>query len=100
PRPPRPPLFPSTTLFRSNELLHLPDKPAGVAQNAFPHNPGRSEFSVSRSGICPRSAIECHRLGGCSSLGDTMTEVTQLLNAIDRSEEHTSELQSPYDIVC
>src|SRR5437867_7752218 len=66
PRPPRPTLFPYTTLFRSGHLprrhRHLPRPPAG--QRA-PRRVGRA---VARGG--------------------------------PRSEEHTSELQSPYDLVC
>jgi hypothetical protein len=36
--------------------------------------------------VMPRSRRLQERLGGCSCLGDQMTEVTQLLNATDRAE--------------
>src|SRR5207249_9412549 len=45
-------------------------------------------------------------LPGCVALGETMTETEQLIReAVEfhlegRSEEHTSELQSRFDLVC
>src|SRR5207248_11612379 len=61
-RPPRPPLFPYTPLFRSEVYVALdPIVSMGAAEVAFVKDAAR------------RSA---------------------------RSEEHTSELQSPYDLVC
>src|SRR5438094_4446751 len=69
--PPRPTLFPYTTLFRSAKHLSC-------------SKPGRKPptysvgFDLSGSGGAIRVAIQ----------------------AATRSEEHTSELQSPYDLVC
>src|SRR5437867_6099120 len=66
-RPPRSTLFPYTTLFRSNGLVHLHESDiVGVSRAA----------SVQQ--LCQRSQ----------------------LGSLTRSEEHTSELQSPYDLVC
>src|SRR5256885_6893300 len=70
-RPPRSTLFPYTTLFRSPKLLRSPrSKPD-------------SERSIAQSGTGTRRKLAkpCSR---CSV----------------RSEEHTSELQSPCNLVC
>src|SRR5437762_9928563 len=79
-RPPRSTLFPYTTLFRSD-----PDEP-GIDINARP--PGK-------------------RIGSLNQLsgGERALTATALLLAIlrvrpARSEEHTSELQSPMYLVC
>src|SRR5437763_3391504 len=69
-RPPRSPLFPYTTLFRS------------------PHAPGR------RHG--PTDA----RRGGRADLGCGGNRLLCLVGLGARSEEHTSELQSPMYLVC
>src|SRR5438094_4423146 len=74
-RPPRSTLFPYTTLFRS---------PAGDRSGADRHRllSRVTTLPVSDSG---RARLR-HGQGGYA--------------AQERSEEHTSELQSPYDLVC
>src|SRR2546427_9297186 len=79
-RPPRSTLFPYTTLFRSR----LEEREEGVASAALvgehlPHQRRRR-----RRGVAPRGAV---RLGG-------------LRLRRQRSEEHTSELQSQSNLVC
>src|SRR5258708_27477396 len=71
-RPPRSTLFPYTTLFRSRPHARVPavDQPAGEGQD--------------EAGELPRS--RCFRDPGSGAAG--------------RSEEHTSELQSPDHLVC
>src|SRR2546422_7228908 len=79
-RPPRSTLFPYTTLFRSGRLcrLDLAERPLGVTDPLLGVGPlerPRQEF----------------------------TEVLRRLEgvpALDRSEEHTSELQSRLHLVC
>src|SRR2546426_4256209 len=74
-RPPRSTLFPYTTLFRSlilQELRRLQDKPVG-----------RAELERAKS-----------QLKGNFMLGLESTSSRM------RSEEHTSELQSPCNLVC
>src|SRR5690606_41185836 len=75
-RPPRPTLFPYTTLFRSR-ATHL--DAVGAA---------------GRSGQRPRRRVDCGREPpqGCGCPGDRQREA--------RSEEHTSELQSRENLVC
>src|SRR5256885_292466 len=75
-RPPRSPLFPSTTLFRS--ALHL-DRPA-VVDPDFPAA-GRHLETERLERSLERSIPDGH-------VDD------------QRSEEHTSELQSPCNLVC
>src|SRR5256885_9826675 len=73
-RPPRSTLFPYTTLFRSGSAV--------TATTAQP-----TSAMVSRSHRPRSSSPGCGRW-----LRDTIAEV--------RSEEHTSELQSPCNLVC
>src|SRR2546428_7100068 len=81
-RPPRSTLFPYTTLFRSSLARLLPA--AGPAP--------RRERAIRRAGV--RGAAGILRLRGLVSLPHHDRPVRR------RSEEHTSELQSPSDIVC
>src|SRR5437867_6313563 len=94
--PPKPTLFPYTTLFRSEEEANV----RGFRTN---EEPGAE--------IRPREHADDHHRGEA--------RVDEALRVIDerargrgypdhevarrdggRSEEHTSELQSPYDLVC
>src|SRR5437867_10149453 len=70
-RPPRSTLFPYTTLFRS---------PAEWPPGARPGSRWRTAASLKRPSC-----------GACGARSPTWS---------CRSEEHTSELQSPYDLVC
>src|SRR5437867_6346539 len=74
-RPPRSTLFPYTTLFRSRSRRRMPSSRRG--------KPRRTSF-------CSIRRPKPSRCG--SRLKPSATG--------PRSEEHTSELQSPYDLVC
>src|SRR5256885_11944253 len=85
-RPPRSTLFPYTTLFRSE--FPLPDLPADGAL-----------LKVEVAGICgtdvkmyAKPVIEAPVIMGHENVGTIV--------AAGRSEEHTSELQSPCNLVC
>src|SRR5699024_12662918 len=79
PRPPPPPtLFPYTTLFRS----HCPA-------------PGRAPSRPPAAAGCSRPARSSHR-GRCPA--DPRRPAPR--GSPGRSEEHTSELQSRFDLVC
>src|SRR5256885_10884406 len=80
-RPPRSTLFPYTTLFRSAPAD--PTTVAGAAQKLF-------DQAVASSG-CPTPLIALNELNGASTTTPWTTT---------RSEEHTSELQSPCNLVC
>src|SRR3989442_11723488 len=79
-RPPRSTLFPYTTLFRSELTRQDPGLSRGMHQAAGDPQRGRD-------GHRP-----CNRLQGGSRLRDWPH--------LDRSEEHTSELQSRPHLVC
>src|SRR5437867_9886726 len=72
-RPPRSTLFPYTTLFRS--LI------------------GDAEGRV--HGVAPEK-VHLHEVGAV----DAVLDIVGAIEGFERSEEHTSELQSPYDLVC
>src|SRR5258708_23576624 len=74
-RPPRSTLFPYTTLFRSPM-----------------NSPGRTESIVKEE----RAQLDFSQ---SMSYGDYL-HLDQILTAQHRSEEHTSELQSPDHLVC
>src|SRR5690348_18223513 len=79
-RPPRSTLFPYTTLFRSlrDARHHLGEPERGILLHPPEHlRPGGGHLRPA----------ECHQLG----IGPPCPE---------RSEEHTSELQSPVHLVC
>src|SRR5437667_2987478 len=82
PRPPRSTLFPYTTLFRSRA-------DSGTC------GPGRAELSDRRRS---RSSWRL-RAVWCADHSDARRP-WQAPAAVDRSEEHTSELQSHHDLVC
>src|SRR5258708_21709764 len=78
-RPPRSTLFPYTTLFRSH--------PRGITAASFCRpRPTRRSAKRFRSD-CPRR-------------GDSLPSAGSTRSLMQRSEEHTSELQSPDHLVC
>src|SRR2546426_6836415 len=80
-RPPRSTLFPYTTLFRSVEDLRIPGAPAQVARERLPDLLARGARPVGQERLRREK--------------DARRTVAAL-----RSEEHTSELQSPCNLVC
>src|SRR5207248_10831400 len=99
-RPPRSTLFPYTTLFRSNAAhlrLQRGDFEKGWAEYEWRW---QHPDLLSRAFAQPRwdgSALAGRTilLYAEQGLGDTL----QFVRYAQRSEEHTSELQSPYDLV-
>src|SRR2546430_5427773 len=83
-RPPRSTLFPYTTLFRSREVLEDPRQvlPITVAERLYEAVLHR----VALRGRAPAARVAAH-----FGLFD---------GYIERSEEHTSELQSQSNLVC
>src|SRR5437867_9058052 len=72
--PPRSTLFPYTTLFRSPRMLK----------------------QVLGSTLTPGEAAHFH--SAFDQIGDIV--IVKIPDELMRSEEHTSELRSPYDLVC
>src|SRR5207249_10335792 len=85
PRPPRPPLFPYTTLFRSHSRCAA----AGLLGTAE-----GEEQRERRDGDG-----ELHLFGRSRRVG-LQLEWARSDTTGTRSEEHTSELQSRFDLVC
>src|SRR5256885_2804182 len=83
-RPPRSTLFPYTTLFRSR-----------VSANAITH--GLSSARLLVPGECSAD-WDTHRRNILDALAPV--DAVDMVLAEQRSEEHTSELQSPCNLVC
>src|SRR5256885_4142626 len=82
-RPPRSTLFPYTTLFRSSRGIHLLVRPRCGGGAPLRVDPGGG---IRPAAISPRPRPSPHP--GPAPAG------------LSRSEEHTSELQSPCNLVC
>src|SRR5258708_37923830 len=97
-RPPRSTLFPYTTLFRSHQVHHTGTW-AGEIQIATPDGALRqleSRWTLIRDPAGqPHSVLLIN-----SDVTERRQLETQLRRAQRRSEEHTSELQSPDHLVC
>src|SRR5688500_19853118 len=78
--PPRSTLFPYTTLFRSEEVL---------AKARIARANGATRF-------CMGAAYRSPKPKQLAQIGEMIKAVREL----GRSEEHTSELQSPCNLVC
>src|SRR5256885_3090338 len=85
-RPPRSTLFPYTTLFRSESSAVRTACPPPRPAPRWSHRPRASTWGAAAA--CPRAPGR-----------GTRSPPRQRLWA-DRSEEHTSELQSPCNLVC
>src|SRR5256885_8065084 len=88
-RPPRSTLFPYTTLFRS--LYQDPDTQAWQTADAYLSGNVRAKLAAAeRAGAAYERNAEALRL----------VQPEDVLPGDIRSEEHTSELQSPCNLVC
>src|SRR5256885_13208483 len=89
-RPPRSTLFPYTTLFRSykfNDWLSVTGRT------------GRDWYQDHYRADYPVNNISPYNGGGLLDVAETHSETNSDF-LVTRSEEHTSELQSPCNIVC
>src|SRR5687768_17829922 len=82
-RPPRSPLFPYTTLFRS------------TGQRLDRHPLGQEQVVDARDLGAAADQAEIFDLSGCEC-----AHCLQVVDVTARSEEHTSELQSRLHLVC
>src|SRR5688572_30881387 len=89
-RPPRSTLFPYTTLFRSRPDRRLDQARAGARAA---HRLGARLARRAR-------AHAAHRQATAERLGDHRAAFSWYQRAHERSEEHTSELQSQSNLVC
>src|SRR5256885_7795006 len=81
-RPPRSTLFPYTTLFRSQLDLPSGDRPTGTGLGL----------------ALTKRLVDMH--GGSIDVTSRVGVGTTFTVRLPRSEEHTSELQSPCNLVC
>src|SRR2546428_4661927 len=94
-RPPRPTLFPYTTLFRSEDATRAP------MEFMQPFIEAVQEICAP-TGLRPKFRV-CDTLNlGRSPVGAQISCTASMNGCINsiRSEEHTSELQSRSDLVC
>src|SRR5205807_10362137 len=98
PHPPSPTLFPYTTLFRSACLSARCGRLAPLGRRRAPCRAGRWRALAGTAGrrrgaVAAAQLLENRRV---LERGDVLGD----LFAARRSEEHTSELQSPCNLVC
>src|SRR3712207_8409472 len=93
-RPPRSPLFPSTTLFRSHEHRTI-RPPADLLGEPSPKDPLEPRASVASH--YDQTSVELFTQSDELPLGVSLLVVR---GRDARSEEHTSELQSRQYLVC
>src|SRR5256885_11918974 len=89
-RPPKSPLFPSTTLFRSDWTVNPPWLPGKGAIHVYYAN---TTSLATNPEITKPSTITV-------TTGNPQTVLVAIPSLNARSEEHTSELQSPCNLVC
>src|SRR5690348_17574575 len=97
PRPPRPPLFPYTTLFRSRAAADV-EPLAGDVTGEVP------DALLARVMLVEADEAE-HRRGDRARRSEHVERhagagAVRAECLLHRSEEHTSELQSPVHLVC
>src|SRR3712207_7434336 len=91
-RPPRSTLFPYTTLFRSTSLMAAEDTVLEEAMENLKEAGQRIRATQSLLRSQGMTDGENHR--------DLLTRLSTALAMTERSEEHTSELQSRQYLVC
>src|SRR5207248_9865494 len=91
------PLFPYTPLFRSFTCRST--KPGTAIRPRVPPARPTSTTTPSSTSTSPRTSAPCTSAASTPSLM-TALQAALVHGALVRSEEHTSELQAPYDLVC
>src|SRR2546427_10617437 len=97
-RPPRSTLFPYTTLFRSLKVREI--KRATGINVPFPEDSQSIIDTIAQALLLnPKRQVKKEKLGPQQIQFD-FTAFDEAANAVKRSEEHTSELQSQSNLVC
>src|SRR5258708_26678803 len=89
-RPPRSTLFPYTTLFRSPDTSLQPVDQGKVVGRSTKQRLAKVQVRLNES----------RQDGAVAGVNDNVTRAGASAQVSDRSEEHTSELQSPDHLVC
>src|SRR5256885_5382608 len=92
-RPPRSTLFPYTTLFRSESVGVVRRGGGGAGRGR------RADQGGGRAGAAAAARAAVDQPDGAEARGGAVPQAGAA-GAEDRSEEHTSELQSPCNLVC
>src|SRR5438552_9094818 len=95
--PPRPPLFPYTTLFRSGTSGQIADRGSRDWRLRRCRHPLERKALVDNGPVI--HAVIVDDRGVLKNILD-LSRRQSALTQIARSEEHTSELQSPDHLVC
>src|SRR5256885_11481940 len=98
-RPPRSTLFPYTTLFRSTFSKYGDVTYADLAARASITLPGQN-FSTSIAPVVTNGQCDWSVLTNWGNPLNPTAPCGTYFPIIHRSEEHTSELQSPCNLVC
>src|SRR5256885_9388696 len=93
-RPPRSTLFPYTTLFRSDRVRHAA-KTASDTASKWSDQARSAAAGLSETGQATASSFQDTARETADSAADAASS-----SYAARSEEHTSELQSPCNLVC
>src|SRR5256885_13264751 len=93
-RPPRSTLFPYTTLFRSGEQAEKSQRQAVRTPGPAEHEGRSDDYEREERAPTPRGRVEA------PVVERHATDKHQRKQDRTRSEEHTSELQSPCNLVC
>src|SRR5256885_11403815 len=96
-RPPRSTLFPYTTLFRSG---HAVEEIEVARPGEAPDEAGYHDGFVHRHADVGDPELQCVELRGGPHVPVDAGRVVDAAGVLERSEEHTSELQSPCNLVC
>src|SRR5207248_9521988 len=98
--PPRHTLVPYTTLFRSSRYANATSRVQTPSANSKPRNPPPGQCSSREPNCTTKSSSattnDSTQRPGCRSRPAAVKNC--LVPSMPRSEEHTSELQSPYDL--
>src|SRR5690606_39846057 len=94
-RPPRSPLLPYTTLFRSNAHQLVEDQPAPLLLIGAQERRQRLLPGVPPRGSAAQDVVE-----SVGAVDPPTRRLHRLQQLAVRSEEHTSELQSRENLVC
>src|SRR5207248_4738470 len=92
-------LFPYTTLFRSPDDVEQPELLGDLIDCGIASAVGRTEHQRLDPGIRLDPLLGPLELGG-DARRRHRAQHGMGVAVVARSEEHTSELQSPYDLVC
>src|SRR5205807_7683232 len=96
--PPRSPLFPYTTLFRSRVAIVVGERDGLAVDRRAVQPPRVGEALAGERQIGDASALEPGAFE--TSLPSDLEAMQRSISDAHRSEEHTSELQSPCNLVC